>query len=362
MRRILLPATLAAALLPVALAAALPAAAQEIRPAAGLGPQLSGEMELNLYGVRTYRAPEARRRYTDIYAKGELELGLHLTPGLSVQSTVKFEPVAEGGENGGSRAFQDQAAFVESLFLLWEPTDRLKLQAGKFTAPFAFGYGAFPGIRLADRAEEIEEIAESMGFGASYTWLSDLTWGEHDISAAVFALDTSFLSSTFITRKRWGRDEAEHYARNTRFQGGPGNTGRLNNWAVALDGDQIGWLPNFAYHASVLSRGAGEDGTAREWGLALGAQYEIGWTDRLKTTLFAEWLQFRSAGGRPVEALEDGTEAAVAERRRNWTLAARTSHGPWRATIGWQRDERQRAANGVPGENYLEVSAGRELG
>ena len=351
----------------LAAAASTAARAQDGQPAGF--PQLSGEVDLDLYNTWFYSASERRQRYNDVFLRGDIGLGLHLLEGLSIQAEIKFEPVAEGGENGGSRAFQDLGAFVESLFIDWRPTPRLALFGGKFTAPFGYGHHDLPGILLPVRAEETYEIAESLGFGARWTFLSDPRLGEHDLTAAVFTLDTSPLSNTAFTRKRFGVDEAERYRRNARMVGGPGNTGRLDNVAVALDGDGFAWLPGFAYHAAILSRGAGRDGTRREWGYALGAKYELAWSRDLRTLLFAEHIEFRNAGGRAVETLEVETEEgpqevalAVSERRRFTTLGARTTWGPWRATAGWQRDDRRRRpADDVPREDYVELSVGHDL-
>ncbi len=55
-------------------------------------------------------------------------------------------------------------------------------------------------------------------------------------------------------------------------QGGAGNTGRPESFAIALDGDRIGFLPGFTCHAALLSRAPGKDGTAREWGYAVGGR------------------------------------------------------------------------------------------
>src|SRR5690606_41884885 len=112
----------------------------------------------------------------------------------------------------------------------------------------------FPGILPMIRAHEVSLVGESLGFGATWTIVADPRFGAHDLSAAVFTLDTTVLSSTGFTRRRCCEGEYERFARNTRAQGGPGNHGRLDNVAIALDGDRIPWLPDFAYHLAVASR------------------------------------------------------------------------------------------------------------
>lgn len=336
---------LAVGLLPAA------AGAQEVR--------LSGELALNLFGVSNAGAPDRARNFRDLYVKSELGATLQLAEGFSIQAVAKFEPLAGGPANperATDRAFQDQGGFIESLFAEWETTGWLTLRAGKFTAPFGYGHGAFPGIRLRDWVASYE-IAESLGAGASLMLLDDGEgWGAHRLSAAVFTLDTTALSSSFLTRKRFGRDEAERFARASRAQGGPGNTGRLDNAALALEGERIGAVPGFSYHLSLLSRAPGIDGTAREWGVALGARQEIRWNEELTTLLFAEAVRFTNAGGRP--RIED---EVVRERRTITTLGARTSWGEWRGTLAWQTDTRRRDGGSVPRESYLELTVGREL-
>lgn len=348
-------------LLALSLLLATPLAAQEVRLDAGFRPQMSAEVSVDVFGVGNYRAPSRDRRYNDLYAKAELAAALQLAETVSLQGVLKFEPVAGGPEGGQDRAFQDQGAFVESLFAEWQAHPRLALQAGKFTAPFGRGWDNLPGIRLTDNASGYE-IAESLGAGGRWTWLDDAEGlGEHAISAAVFTLDTTSLSSTFITRKRFGRDEADRYRRNSRGIGGAGNSGRLDNAAVALSGENIAALPGFSYQVALLSRAAGVDGTAREWGTAASAAWEIGWAEGFSTTLFGEAVRFRNAGGRPVEDV-DGIDQPISERRTITTLAALTTHGPWRAALGWQVETRERSANGVARTSYLEASVGREVG
>jgi hypothetical protein len=144
---------------------------------------------------------------------------------------------------------------------------------------------------------------------------------------------------------------------------------------VALDGDGFAWLPGFSYHLGLVSRAAGNDGTAREWGYAAAIRYERSWSETQRTLLFAEGIQFRNAGGRPLgevttlgfdprqrEEAETVAETPIRERRTFITLGLRHQVGPWRGTLAWQRDQRKRSVEPLPTENYVEASVGRELG
>jgi hypothetical protein len=344
------------------LAAAALGAATGAR-AQGFEPHLAGEVELGMYGIGTYDAPSGRATGTDAQLRGEIGLGLHLTPEFSLQGSIATEPVGEVEPNGGLVGLRYQGAYIETLYADWRPVQDLSLYAGKFSAPFGYGHHAFPGVLAQVRAHEVYLIKEQLGAGATWTFLSDPGGlGEHDLSLAVSTLDTSFLSETAFTRKRLSDGDFERYSRNRRAQGGPGNTGQSDTIAMALDGDGIAGLPGFAYHLAVLSRGAGRDGTAREWGYAAGAQQEIRWNTELRTLLFAEHVEFRNAGGRPL--LEDdatGEETPDHARRRFTTIGARTSWGEWRATAVWQRDQIKSSAEPTPTARWFEVSVGREL-
>lgn len=340
---------------------ATPATAQE-----GLYPQIAGEVNLGLYTNALTRMPDQRRQGASTFLFGEIAAGLHLTPNLSIQSVLHIEPVGEQEPNDGWIFFRRQGASLENLVLDWRPVQSVSLFAGKFSAPFGRGHHDFPGIFPMIRAHEAYLVTEALGFGARWTFLSDPTLGEHDLTAATFTLDRTFLSETLITRRRCCAEGYERYSRNTAAQGGPGNTGRLNNFALALDGDNFSWAPGLSYHLSAVTRGQGSDGTAREWGYAAALRYEARWTEELRTLFFAEHVQFRSAGGRPVEEVVDAdgnaADLGIAERRRFTTLGARTSYGPWRATVAWQQDQRKRSANPVPTERYTELTVGRALG
>jgi hypothetical protein len=349
----------------------LPARAQE-NVAAGEFPQVAGEIWMGLYSAGNWQATERAQRGSSTFLFGEIAAGLYISPNLSIQSILHIEPVGEQNPNGTAIGFRYQAAYIESLFLDWRLDERVRLFGGKFSAPFGYGHHWFPGVLPRIRAHELYLIRESIGAGATWTYLSDTTWGEHDISGALFYFDTSFLSSTAFTRKSCCIEGFERYRRNYLQQGGSGNNGQFNNFAIALDGDRIGWLPNFSYHLAMLSRGPGKSGSLREWGWAAGARYRAQWTREVATTFFVESIEFRNAGGGVVtpgqEVLDDETgivlttpSTVLDQRQRFSTLGAQTNYGPWRATAIWQVNLRKRNPDPVPTQQWVELTVGRDL-
>lgn len=361
------------------IATTAPAAAQD--PAATVRfPQFGAEIDLSLIGIGTTRASDPARRGASVFLFGELALGLALSETFSLQGVLATEPIGEGDTTGGFPqdgliGFRRQALFVEQLYAQWQPREGLALQGGILVAPFGRGHHDFPGILTAIRAHEVYLVDQSLGVGATWTWLDDTRFGTHDISGAVFTLDRSFITSTLITSRRCCSERHERYRRNTAAQGGPGNTGRLNNFALALDGDKMPLLPGLSYHLALLSRGAGSDGTAREWGYAVALRYEQRWTRDHSTLLFAEAVQLRTAGGRPRveietegldpdtgEEITESAETTLAERLTFTTLGVQHRIGPWRGTLAWQHLRRKRSVAPLPVENWFEASVGRALG
>ncbi len=367
-RRSILGLALAALLV---LVGAAPARAQE-NVAAGPFPQIVGEVWMGLYNVANPDSSLRENRGSSTFLFGEIATGLYISPNVSLQSVIHVEPVGEQLPNGTNIGFRYQGAYIEALFANWRAVESLNLFAGKFTAPFGYGHHFFPGVLPMIRAHEIYMIRESVGAGATWTYLSHPTLGEHDLSVAAFFFDTSFVSNTAFTRKPCCIEGFERYRRNTLQQGGSGNTGNLNNFAIALDGDRMAFLPNFTYHLAMVSRAHGKDGTLREWGWAAGARYLAKWTPEISTLFFGETVEFRNAGGGVVtpgqEFLDDETgvtfttpDEQLLQRQRFSTLGAQTTYGPWRATAVWQVNLRKRTPEPVPTQQWVELTVGREL-
>jgi len=285
---------------------ALPCAAmaQDVRLNAGFRPHVTTEVDVGFYGVGTTSATDRNRGGPSMFLYGEVASGLHLAPSFSIQTVVSLEPMGEGDAlggfpQGGTTSFRRQSAFLEAFYAEWKPEEGLTLQGGRFVAPFGRGHHDFPGILTRISAHEISVIADSLGVGGTYTFLSDPSLGEHNISVAAFTLDRTFLSSTWITRRSCCDERYERFNRNTRAQGGPANTGQLNSATLALDGDGSAWAPGPSYHLGVVTCGQGFDGTAREWGYADALRYQQRWNTEQSTLSFVETVRYRNASARP---------------------------------------------------------------
>ena len=324
-------------------------------------PHVSFDVNLNLYGIGTPAASEPNREGVSGFLFGHINPGLHLTPDFSVQGFIHPDPAGDSEPNGAVTFLRRQNAILEQLFAEWRPAEGFQVYGGKFNAPFGYGYEYFPGVLASFRAHDVYLVREVVGGGANWTLPVPEGWGGHTLAAAVFTLDTSFASNSLVTRQHCCDPGFGRYVRTTLRAGGAGNTGNLDNAAVSLEGTGVPGLPGLTYNLGLLTRGPGKDATRREWGLAAGLRHERAWTDSIKALAFGEFVDFRNAGGNPVEEAANGGEGIVSERRRFWTVGAQVQSGPWRGTLVWQRDEAKRSFNPLPRQNFYEASVGRDL-
>lgn len=324
-------------------------------------PHVSLDVDLNFYGIGTPAASASNREGFSSFIFGHINPGIHLTPDFSVQAFIHPDPAGDFEPNGAVSFLRRQNVILEQLFAEWRPVEGFQIYGGKFNAPFGYGYEYFPGVLASFRAHDVYLVREQLGAGVNWTLPAPERWGEHTLAAAVFTLDTTLLANSGIVRQRCCDPGFGRYVRTTLRQGGAGNTGNLDNFAVSLEGSEMPALPGLTYNFGLLSRGAGKDATRREWGWAAGLRHERAWTDAVRTLAFAEFVEFRNAGGNPLEEDENGGEGIASERRRFWTLGAQVQSRPWRATLVWQRDEAKRSFNPLPRQNYYEASVGRDL-
>lgn len=276
-------------------------------------PKLSVEAELSLQSEKTIGSRAAKKIH-DTFAEVEVGMGLFFTEWLSLQSALKLEPVRAATE---SRAFEDEGAFVEELYVNIEH-EWLRFFAGKFNPPFGTAWDRLSELFQRGFAEDYERT-EALGAGAAAT-LETLSFGTHTLGATLFHADNTFLSNSVFARPRFGNDDTERVKRTRRSQGGPSNTHDFSSYTVTLDGDQFPVLEGLSYHLGYSRLAKGVTETRSEKGYVGGLQWAIDLGHEITLTPLAELAYFRHFGGDSDHATLVTT--ALQLDWREWSLAA----------------------------------------
>jgi len=260
----------------------------------------------------------------------EPSFSLQLSESFSLEAGFVLEPVADPPP-GDDAWFDDQGLFVETLFLRWSQR-RFSLHIGKFDPAFGVAWDAAPGIYGVDFAEDYE-LSERLGFGASVE-LGGETVGRHRLGADAFWLDTSPLSRSLF------RDRG----RTRPADGGPGNTGSPESFALSLFGEGIPPLPGLSYNLGFARQQRADAGGRTEHDVVAGLVYSFSPAPALDVELLSEYAHLRHAGG----------EAAS---RHYFTQGAEVTWRGWNAAVAYSR--RWQGGRGVPRhDDLLQVSAG----
>ena len=323
------------------------------------GPALTTTLELGIRLDRTYSSDaEGGRRWQAFFEHTEAELGLQLTRGLSLHSTVKLEQVRD---RGGDQFFEDQGAWIEQIFAVYRH-EALDLFAGKLNPRFGIGWKFAPGVYGREFAEDYE-LTERIGIGAAYT-LDRPNLGEHRLSVSTFFADNSVLSQSAFTKPKFGDPAAERINRNRRSFGGPSNTEDFSSYAIALEGAAIPAVDGFTYHLAYSDQKQGVDGVDRERGYLAAATYRIDIREGLAFYPLIEWARFNNFGGNPGETDDATGETTNPKIDRTYlTLSGQFVYRPegsgtWNAALSWTRRETEREDVDQPRDHLFQVSAG----
>ena len=256
-------AAIAAMLAAISAATAADFAESQAEPAAY--PYVEGAGEITIGDDFVVSSDDPAGEVNDLFFEGELGPKVFLTPLAAINFGITAESV-EDPAPFEDRAFGDIGLYVDTLNLELSNGTTTFL-AGKFGAGFGTAWDVTPGVYGTDFAEDYE-LSEQLGFGLSHAFATG--FGTHTLGANVFAADTSVLSESAFTNR----------GRLSRFDGGAGNTGRLDNFSITLDGSDMPGLDGVSYHLGYrhLIAGVGDDhdengfvaGLARETELANG--------------------------------------------------------------------------------------------
>jgi hypothetical protein len=289
------------------------------RPA---GPDIvwGGVLTLTLESDQTLNRANDIPPFNNTFSEPELEWYLNAGQHFSVNGLFKMEQVRSVTK---SDAFEAEGAWAEQLYATVS-FDPVQIYGGKIHPRFGRAWDDTPGVFGTDFAGDYE-LVEKLGVGAAV----DLRWqGIHTISFEAFQADTSFLSNSIFARPKITDPDVLRPGRLHRDDGGVSNTGKPDNYAVALSGRALPGLDGFTYNLGwAIQRGSDALHERTERSFVVGAQWELPITSRVTAVPLLEYARVNNQGGADVSA--DYVTAAVAfELGQGWSASLNATVRP----------------------------------
>lgn len=247
-------------------------------------PSISVEIPFEIQNDFAYESDDTTAEFNNLNATIEPAIGIHFTKAFSVNSELAFEQVQDQAFPGDDQFFDNQGLFVKVLTVNYD-TENFSVFGGKFGPNFGIAWDVAPGVFGTDLAEEYE-LSENLGFGGAWRFKTTEA-GTHSILASTFFTDTSGFAESAFTRRSKTREGS----------GGPGNTGDLASFAVAIDGGEYPSLPGFRYHIGYTHLGNETANASDEGRFAIGAEYAVEINKDLTLTPLVEYVNFSDADG-----------------------------------------------------------------
>lgn len=249
----------------------------------GVFPFIEGTLDLEIGNDLTFSSDDPANELNDLFFTGELAVLLGLTPWLSINGGLTLESVLDPLPMT-DRYFGDLGLYVDTLNVQID-VENVSVVAGKYGPGFGTAWDVTPGIYGTDFAEDYE-LSEMIGAGASVTF-ENMYLGTIAFGANAFFVDTTVFSDSAFTRR--GRVRLA--------DGGVGNTERLNNFSITVDGSDIPAAEGLFWHAgfSHLAMGAGDVSDQNGYVFGLGTEREL--PSGFVITLNGEIAYFDGAGG-----------------------------------------------------------------
>ena len=263
---------------------------------------LQYELELEVGVENTYRADDPAEVLSDMFLSIEGEIEYAASDRITQFTELVFESVLDVQAD---RAFDDLGVYVGELGVRVD-ADPVTLSFGKFSPAFGSAWDSAPGYFGTAFAEDYE-LEEMLGLSVA------IGIGPGVLTASAFYADDSRLSDSFGTRR----------GRTIRADGGPANTGKLNNFALQYDVD----LDGTSLHAGVRHLTKGQGDTRDERGIAVGLTHDFAGG----IGVIAELAHFKGW---------DGTTASADHA----TLGASLTRGPFK----WSLVHSIRDVSGAP--------------
>jgi len=276
-------------------------------------PNISGEVGIELQNEYTASSDDnSVDGYNNIFFKAEIEPTVQFNENFSLDGLFVFDGVQDV-ESNKHNFFDNEAAFIEGIKLNYQ-WDNWSVFAGKFDPVFGAVFDV-DGIWSDDFAGDYE-ITERLGFGGHYSF-SENSFGDYTIHASTFFADTTFLSSSIITK----------VDKTKKSDGGVSNTESFDSFAVSLDGDNIAGIEGLNYKVAYQSQAAGDadDDANRQTGYALTLGHSLPVSSRINTDVLAEFVDVNHYEGADVDA-QYYTATASTTIDEAWNVTASYTH------------------------------------
>lgn len=279
------------------------------------------------------------------FLRAELAPTVHLSDGWFIDGVLVFEPFdqAESKNIGDDIWFESNGLYAEEVKLNYAQ-GAYAAWAGKFDPSFGTAWDYGRGIWSEDFAEDYE-IAEKLGAGVSYTF-ETANAGNHTLSATSFFADTSFLSSSTITRRPQARLS----------DGGASNTEDFGSYTVSLDGENVLGVEALSYHLAYRSLGEQDEGqsaaTDDESGVAAALNYAFPVSDTVQVDVLGE-----------VVTLSDFNGVRDADVNYYSASSIFTLYEDWNITAGYTKRDTQNDGSGAEFDDHLlQLTGGYDFG
>lgn len=221
-------------------------------------PHVDAEIEVKLQPEWSPRASYGPAKARRVDGEAEASIAFHLSPGWSVNALAKLERVALSDRR--TSVLGGHGAFLEELNVAYDGGD-WRFRAGKQSLDsFGRAWAEHPGIFAADFAEDYK-LAEALGVSAGARILDHPDFGRHRADGAVFMLDNTILSQSYLSRPARGGLLTERPARLRYDDGGAGNTRGPASWMLTMAGGDFDLMPGLSYGIGHMTLKRGEGGT-----------------------------------------------------------------------------------------------------
>ncbi|MCF8534188.1 MAG: hypothetical protein K9G48_14360 [Reyranella sp.] len=247
--------------------------------------------------------------FTTLYGEIDARANVNFGQYFSVNTLLRLE---RGQELTTSTVFDDEVLFVQRLFGIVH-LKPLHFYAGKIHPRFGIGWYATPGLFGTDFDTDYE-LYDKLGGGVRW----DIhAFGRHRFTAEAFQTDTSFLAKSLIPgTQRVGLLNLE--------DGGAGNTGTFESYALALSGQRIPGLGEFSYQAGWAKQKASPVDVRDEYSWSIGGIWPIPLTDDVSFEPMAEFVSVSGQGGADQD-VDYLTLSATLRLGAAWSIAVHTT-------------------------------------